>query len=106
MKHVRYTCIKKRIATTKKECEKCPEYNPCAKYGKWCFVGALIAENEQICCNNLSGMIESNTGKIMRDMSTVTINLANNTQVDVLKENILKNLKANFLQNRFYGDSL
>ena len=90
----------------KKDCQECSEYNPCAKDGKWCFVGALIAESEQRCCNNLSGMIESNTGKIMRDMSTVTINLANNTQVDVLKEDVLKNLKASFFQNRFYGDSL
>ncbi len=45
-KFVRYTCNKKNVPVLRKDCEKCEKYNPCAKDGEWCFVGALVAELE------------------------------------------------------------
>lgn len=43
---VRYTCNKKNEPTMREDCKKCPQYNPCGKEGKWCFVGALVEEVE------------------------------------------------------------
>ena len=31
----------------REDCKNCPEYNPCGKEGKWCFIGALVAEVEK-----------------------------------------------------------
>lgn len=42
-KIVSYTCNKKNEPTMRKDCMKCPEYNPCAQDGEWCFVGVLYA---------------------------------------------------------------
>lgn len=46
-KFVRYTCNKKNEPTMREDCQKCGSYNPCGKEGKWCFIGALVAEVEK-----------------------------------------------------------
>lgn len=79
----------------RKDCKTCPEYNPCGKDGKWCFVGALVAEaeNEKMSADMCEPMLQDMEMPIMRDMSTVTINLGNGQSVDVLRENIRKSLE-------------
>ena len=92
---VRYTCNKKNEPTTMEDCKSCPEYDPCGKDGKWCFVGALVAEaeNTRISADMIEPMAQDMTMPIMRDMSTVTINLGNGQSVDVLREDIRKSLE-------------
>ena len=95
-KFVRYTCAKKNEPTLRNECKKCPEYNPFAKEGKWCFIGALIAEHDTIFAETVYPSSEISSAPIMRDLSTVTINLGNGMEVDVLKDDIKKALKRDF----------
>ena len=90
---VRYTCNKKNVPVMRHDCEKCSEFNPCARDGKWCFVGALAAEHDPICAECIRPLTESAAAPILRDTSTVTINLGNGMEVDVLREDIEKQLK-------------
>lgn len=89
---IRYTCNKKNVPVLRKDCEKCEEYNPCAKDGKWCFVGALIAEHDQIFADCTMPIAESAAAPVLRDTSTVKINLGNGIKIDVLREDIKKQL--------------
>ena len=92
---VRYTCNKKNKPTTREDCKSCPEYDPCGKNGKWCFVGALVAEaeNKRMSADMIEPMAQDMEMPIMRDMSTVKINLGNGQNVDVLREYIRKSLE-------------
>lgn len=87
-KYVRYTCAKKDVPVLRKDCKKCSEYDPCARSGKWCFVGALIAEHDENIEKICESTCENITAPTLRDMSVVTINLGQGTTVDVLKEDI------------------
>lgn len=93
--YVRYTCNKKNTAVLRKDCKSCPEYNPCAKNGKWCFVGALVAETENKRAS--ADVIMPNTENLampnLRDMSTVTINLGGGQSTDILREDIIKSIQ-------------
>lgn len=102
---VRYTCNKKNEPVFKEDCKKCPEYNPCAKEGKWCFVGALVAGHDPILNEMAEPIMESAAAPILRDMTTVKVNLGNGMTVDVRKEDILKRLEEDFYKqlNLFYG---
>ena len=95
VRFVRYTCNKKNEPTTREDCENCHEYNPCAKDGKWCFVGALVAEaeNKRMSADMCEPVVQDMAMPIMRDMSTVTISLGNAQSVDVLREDIRKSLE-------------
>lgn len=93
---VRYTCNKKNVPVMRKDCEKCIEYNPCAKDGKWCFVGALIAEYDQCCAEHTAPLVENAAVPVSIDTSTVTINFGDGMKFDVLRENIEEQLKRNF----------
>lgn len=93
---VRYTCNKKNVPVMRKDCEKCSEYNPCAKDGKWCFVGALIAEHDPACAECSMPLMENAAAPVLRDTSTVTINLGSGMEVDVLREDIKEQLKRDF----------
>lgn len=92
---VRYTCNKKNEPTMREDCKTCTEYTPCGKDGKWCFVGALVAEaeNARVSADMVEPMAQDMAMPIMRDMSTVTINLGNGQSVDVLREDIRKSLE-------------
>ena len=92
---VRYTCNKKNEPTMREDCKTCPEYNPCGKNGKWCFVGALVAEaeNTRTSADMYEPIAQNVAMPVMRDMSTVTINLGNGQSVDILRENIRKSLE-------------
>lgn len=92
---VRYTCNKKNEPTIREDCKTCPEYNPCGKDGKWCFVGALVAEaeNTRMSADMCEPMAQDMAMPIMRDMSTVTINLGNGQTVDVLRNDIRKSFE-------------
>ena len=92
---VRYTCNKKNEPTMREDCKTCQEYSPCGENGKWCFAGALVAESENTRTSaDMCEPIAQNVAMpIMRDMSTVTINLGNGQSVDILRENILKSLE-------------
>lgn len=96
-KFVRYTCNKKNVTVMRKDCEKCSEYNPCAKDGKWCFVGALVVEHDPICVEASNEAAQNAAMPVMRDMSTVTINLGDGMTVNVLREDIKKQLERDLL---------
>lgn len=95
-KYVRYTCNKKNEPTMREDCKNCPEYNPCGKNGKWCFVGALVAEAEsnEACVDVIMPLTENFIFPELRDMSTVTINFGNGQNVDILREDIKKTLNV------------
>ena len=93
---VRYTCNKKNVPVMRKDCEKCSEYNPCAKDGKWCFIGALIVEHDPGCAECTMPLMENAVAPVLRDTSTVTIYLGNGMEVDVLREDIKEQLKRDF----------
>lgn len=95
-KFVRYTCAKKNEPTLREDCLRCSEYNPCAKDGQWCFVGALIAEHDSVCTESVNPDFEDVAAPVFRDMSTMTINLGNGMEVDVLKEDIKKSFDRDF----------
>jgi hypothetical protein len=92
-KHIRYTCNKKNEPTMREDCKKCSEYDPCGKDGKWCFVGALVLENETASENVIVPNTESIALPNLRDMSTVTIDFGNGQKVDVLKEDMVKSIQ-------------
>lgn len=98
-KHVRYTCNKKNEPVYRVDCKDCPEYNPCAKDGKWCFIGALVAEHDPLCAKVSAPLMESAAAPALRDMSTVTINLGDGMRVDVLREDIKKQLERDFYKS-------
>ena len=79
----------------REDCKNCPEYDPCGKNGKWCFVGALVAEagNTRMSADVIEPMAQDMAMPIMRDMSTVTINFGNVQSVDVLRDDIRKSLE-------------
>lgn len=93
-KHIRYTCAKKKHPVLKKDCEKCEMYNPCAKGGKWCFVGALIAEHEpSLSASTIGEASVCAVAPILRDQSTVTIHFYDKTSVDIPKEVLADQIK-------------
>lgn len=98
-KFVRYTCNKKNVPVMRKDCEKCSEYNPCAKDGKWCFVCALVAEHDAMFLEASNEAAQNATMPVMRDMSTVTINLGAGMTVDVLREDMKKQLERDLLSH-------
>ena len=95
MRFVRYTCNKKNEPTMRKDCKRCHEYDPCGKEGKWCFVGALVAEaeNTRMSENMCDPIAQDMAMPIMRDMSTVTINIGNGQSFDVSREDIIKSIE-------------
>lgn len=93
-RHIRYTCAKKKHPVLKKDCEKCEMYDPCAKDGKWCFVGALIAEHEPALSTSAMGEASvCAVAPVLRDQSTVTIHLDSKTSVDMSKEDFAVQIK-------------
>lgn len=90
---VRYTCNKKNIPVMRKDCEKCSEYNPCAEDGKWCFAGALVAEHDPICAECSMPLAENASAPVMRDMSTITINLGDGVKLVIPREDIKKQIE-------------
>lgn len=104
-KYVRYTCNKKNEPTMREDCKNCPEYNPCGKDGKWCFVGALVveAENNKACADVVMPLTENLASPVMRDMSTVTINFENGQNADILREDIKKALEKDIYKSIYKG---
>lgn len=93
-RHIRYTCAKKKHPVLKKDCEKCEMYDPCEKDGKWCFVGALIAEHEPALSESARGETTAcAVSPVLKDQSTVTIHLDSTTSVDVSKEDFADQIK-------------
>ena len=92
---VRYTCNKKNKPTMREDCMNCPEYNPCAKDGKWCFVGALIAEckNTELGSDMTIPSAANMVAPVMRDTSTVTINLGNEQTIAISKEDFEREIR-------------
>jgi sRNA-binding carbon storage regulator CsrA len=94
---VRYTCNKKNEPTLREDCESCPEFNPCAKDGQWCFVGALVAKSFAEGGLIARGSININENlamPVMRDTSTVKIPVGNGQSIDILKEDIKKAIES------------
>ena len=93
---VRYTCNKKNEPTMREDCSKCPDFNPCAIEGQWCFVGALVAEyeNTKACADITMPNVVNMVAPIMRDMSTVNIPVGNGQNVAVLKEDISRAIES------------
>lgn len=95
-RHIRYTCNKKNVTVLRDDCRKCSEYNPCAKDGKWCFIGALVAEHDPVCAELVASTLENADAPVLRDLSTIIINLGDGMTVDVLKEDIKTALERDF----------
>lgn len=76
-KFVRYTCAKKNHPVLRKDCEICPEYKPCAQDGKWCFVGALLCEEEFIWRGTIQPFEPSPIDKTSKDTASITISFGN-----------------------------
>lgn len=95
-KFIQYTCNKKNAPVMRNGCENCPEYNPCAKDGKWCFVGALVIAHDPLCAEAHMPSASGAAAPVLRDMSTVTINFGDGEKVDALREDFEKKLKSNF----------
>lgn len=91
---MRYTCNKKEYPIFEEDCKHCHEYNPCAKGGKWCFV-AVAQRPSKIECADAANHTETLYMPAMRDMSTVTINIGDGNKIDILREDITKQLKRN-----------
>lgn len=104
-KYVRYTCNKKNEPTMCEDCKNCPEYNPCGKEGKWCFIGALVAkaENNKACADVVMPLTENLASPVMRDMSTVTINFGKGQSADILCEDIKKALEKDIYKSIYKG---
>lgn len=104
-RHIRYTCNKKNEPTMREDCQKCPEFNPCAKEGKWCFVGALCVESEntRVCAECTASNGAEMVAPVMRDMSTVTIHLGDGQSFDILREDVKKRLYED-LYKHLYQD--
>lgn len=100
-KFVSYTCNKKNEPTMREDCMKCPEYNPCAQEGQWCFVGALLMEyeNKKLCADATLPNAANMAAPVMRDMSIVPIYFGEGQRVDVLKEDIVKSLEQEFYKS-------
>lgn len=98
-KYIRYTCNRKNEPVFEKDCKRCPEYNPCAKGGKWCFIGALVAEHDPDCAEVSIDAAKNAAAPVLRDMSTVTVNLGNDLKVDVLREDIKRALESEFYKS-------
>lgn len=104
-KYVRYTCNKKNEPTMREDCKNCPEHNPCGKDGKWCFVGALVAEaeNKKVYADAVMPLTENLVSPVLRDMSTVTINFGNGQSADILREDIKKALEKDIYKSTYKG---
>lgn len=94
-----YICNKKNEPVFREDCKKCSEYNPCTEDGKWCFFGAIVAEHDPLCAETVAPILESAAAPILRDMSTVTINLRDGMKVDVLREDIKNQIERELLSN-------
>ena len=90
--YVRYTCNKKNEPTTREECKECPEYNPCAIEGKWCFVGALVAkiEDEKACADAVMVNAERLAMPNAIDATSVNVFMVNIENRKTLRDDILK----------------
>lgn len=97
---MRYTCIKKKYPQFSKDCKECPEYNPCAKGGKWCFVGAM--ENERLISDAAAPTMQNAAAPVMVKHDYRDVKIAENTTVTIdleeLKKKLHRNLMPNFLQ--------
>lgn len=105
-RHIRYTCAKKKHPVLKKDCKKCEMYDPCAKGGKWCFIGALIAEHEPVFSENATGEASAcAAAPVLRDQSTITIHLDSKSSVDISKEDLLVQIEKKLYSsiNREFG---
>ena len=104
-KYVRYTCNKKNEPTMREDCKNCPEYNPCGKEGKWCFIGALVAEveNNKSCADVVMPLTENLVSPVLRDMSTVIINFGNGQSADILREDIKKVFEKDIYKSIYKG---
>lgn len=92
---VRYICNKKNTPVLREDCKDCSEHNPCAKDGKWCYIGALVVESAAeggYIARGSVNITENLAMPVMRDMSTVTIHLGDGQSVDVLREDMKKRL--------------
>lgn len=77
VKFVRYTCAKKNHPILRKDCERCSEYRPCAEDGKWCFIGALLIDKEQVGSAILQSAKISQVERVLKDTTTVTVFFGN-----------------------------
>ena len=98
---MRYTCIKKKYPQFSKDCKECPEYNPCAKGGKWCFVGAM--ENERMIPDAKATLTESIAAPVMIKHDFRNAKIAESTTVTIDLEEIKEKLQQRFIPNFLQG---
>ena len=92
-----YTCNKKSYPRFHDDCLKCPEYDPCAKGGKRCFIGAM--ENEKTvpdCCTPLA---QNAAAPVLRPHDYRNIKIDESTTVTIDLEEIKENLHKSFMPN-------
>lgn len=96
-----YTCNKKAYPEFYKDCKNCPEYNPCAKDGKWCFAAAM--ENEHIVPGSCAPLMQDVAAPVMVKHDYRDVKIAENTTVTIDLEELKEKLQQRFMPNFLQG---
>lgn len=102
---MRYTCNKKAYPLFHKDCIKCPEYDPCVKGGKYCFIGAM--ENERIIPDSYEPLTQDIAAPLLVKHDYRNVKVAENTTVTIdieemkrkVNESISKRLRPQLFMN-------
>lgn len=99
---MRFTCNKKAYPQFHKDCTNCSEYNPCAKDGKYCFVGAM--ENERVCQPTRPKVMECASMPVLIPHDYRNIKVADNITVTIDIEEMKRKLSKSLMPRLFnYG---
>lgn len=98
---MRYTCNKKAHPKFSKDCKECPEYKPCVKGGKWCFIGAM--ENEHTIPDATTSAMQNSAAPVMVKHDYRNVKIAENTTVTIDLEEIKKKLHQDLMPNFLQG---
>jgi len=98
---MRYTCNKKAFPQFLKDCKNCSEYNPCAKGGKWCFIGAM--ENEHIVPDASTSAMQNAAAPLLVKHDYRDVKIAKNTVVTIDLEDIKKQMEKELYKDLYIG---
>ncbi|WP_413778120.1 hypothetical protein [Caproicibacterium sp. XB1] len=96
---MRYTCIKKKYPQFSKDCKECPEYNPCVKDCKYCFVGAM--ENERMIPDAAAPLAQDAAAPVMVKHDYRDVKIAENTTVTIDLEEVKENMRKQIYAGAF-----
>lgn len=94
-----YTCIKKAFPQFSKDCKECPEYDPCSKGGKWCFIEAR--EREHIMSDAAMKSTSGTAMPILAKHDYRNVKIAENTTVTIDLEELKKQMERSHFPQLF-----